>query len=103
MGKSCIVFGSEQVSVIWCVLRLSSGGGGLVAGKFENAGKLMTLLRHAESDAWLALGLSFHLNVLPLSRTLAEISGSLWSRALQVPYTNPSPNLPSFQLSMKQR
>ena len=44
----------------------------------------MELVQHAESDAWLSLGLSFFLNVLPLTRQLSELSGSLWSRALQV-------------------
>ena len=53
------------------------------AGKYESAAKLMTLMKHAESDAWLALGLTFHLNVLPLTRQLTSLSGFLWSRTLQ--------------------
>ncbi len=53
------------------------------AGKYESASKLMTLIKHAESDAWLGLGLSFHLSVLPLTRQLACLSGFLWSRTLQ--------------------
>lgn len=43
----------------------------------------MSLVKHAESDAWLALGLCFFLNVLPLTRQLSNLSGSLWSKALQ--------------------
>lgn len=54
------------------------------AAKFETAAKLMELVQHAESDAWLSLGLSFYLNVLPLTRLLSELSGSMWSKALQV-------------------
>ncbi len=38
----------------------------------------------AEADAWLALGLASVLNSLPLSAQLATVSGSLWSRVLQV-------------------
>ena len=41
-------------------------------------------MQHAESDAWLSMGLAFYLNVLPLSRQLASLSGALWSRVLQV-------------------
>jgi DNA polymerase alpha subunit A len=44
----------------------------------------MELVQHTEGDAWLALGLATHLNVLPLSRELSCISGYLWSRTLQV-------------------
>ena len=54
------------------------------AGKYETAAKLMGLVKHAESDAWLALGLSFHLNVLPMTRQLTSLCGFLWSRTLQV-------------------
>ena len=43
----------------------------------------MSLVKHAESDAWLSLGLCFYLNVLPLTRQLSNLSGSLWSKALQ--------------------
>ena len=56
----------------------------IYAGKYESGARLMELVAHAESDAWLALGLSFYLNVLPLTRQLACLSGSLWARALQV-------------------
>lgn len=54
------------------------------AGMFESADKLKKLLACGESDAWLSLKLSFFLNVLPLSKQLSELSGSLWTRALQV-------------------
>ncbi|DBA99385.1 TPA: hypothetical protein ACH3X3_011985 [Trebouxia sp. C0006] len=54
-----------------------------VPGRYESSDKLMSLVKHAESDAWLALGLCFYLNVLPLTRQLSNLSGSLWSKALQ--------------------
>ena len=44
----------------------------------------MSLVKHSESDAWLSLGLCFYLNVLPLTRQLTNLSGSLWAKALQV-------------------
>ncbi|KAI3432425.1 hypothetical protein D9Q98_003979 [Chlorella vulgaris] len=53
-----------------------------IPGKFESAPKLLQLVRHAESDAWLSLGLTFYLSVLPLTRQLAGLSGSLWGKAL---------------------
>jgi hypothetical protein len=53
------------------------------AGKFASAQKLMELVQHTESDAWLALRLASHLSLLPLSRQLSCLSGSLWSRTLQ--------------------
>ena len=43
----------------------------------------MELVQHTESDAWLALSLAAHLNMLPLSRQLSCITGYLWSRTLQ--------------------
>ena len=43
----------------------------------------MELVQHTESDAWLALSLATHLNLLPLSRQLSAITGFLWSRTLQ--------------------
>jgi len=45
---------------------------------------LSRLMRHTESDAWLALGLMHHLSVLPLYKALSCLSGSLWAKALQV-------------------
>lgn len=53
------------------------------AGKFEDPHTLLGLLQHAMSDAWLSLGLALRLNVLPLTRQLAMLSGSLWGKALQ--------------------
>lgn len=41
-------------------------------GKYESAAKLLQLVRHAESDAWLSLGLAFYLSVLPLTRQLVR-------------------------------
>lgn len=54
------------------------------AGKYEATPKLMELVQHTESDAWLALSLAMHLNLLPLTRQLSCLSGSLWSRTFQV-------------------
>ena len=53
------------------------------AGKYASAQKLMELVQHTESDAWLALRLAAHLSLLPLTRALSCLSGSLWSRTLQ--------------------
>jgi DNA polymerase alpha subunit A len=53
-----------------------------IPAKYATPAKLLELVRHTESDAWLSLRLSFYLVVLPLTRQLAELSGSLWSRAL---------------------
>jgi hypothetical protein len=44
----------------------------------------MALVGHAESDAWLALGLMFYLSVVPLTLQLSNLSGFLWARTLQV-------------------
>lgn len=49
---------------------------------YRNGQKLFEMVQHTESDAWLALRLSSYLAVLPLTRQLAELSGSLWSKAL---------------------
>jgi DNA polymerase alpha subunit A len=57
-------------------------GPGEVAARFASAPALLALVRHTESDAWLSLKLAAYLAVLPLSRQLAELSGSLWARAL---------------------
>lgn len=43
----------------------------------------MEFVQHTESDAWLALSLATHLNMLPLSRQLSCITGYLWSCTLQ--------------------
>eukprot|EP00878_Enallax_costatus_P030257 GHUV01032931.1.p1 GENE.GHUV01032931.1~~GHUV01032931.1.p1 ORF type:complete len:599 (+),score=236.51 GHUV01032931.1:1003-2799(+) len=51
--------------------------------RYENSQSLHQLLLLGESDAWLALGLAFQLAVLPLTKQLSVVSGSLWSRTLQ--------------------
>lgn len=38
--------------------------------KYESASKLVQLVKHAESDAWLSMGLAFYLSVLPLTKQL---------------------------------
>ena len=45
------------------------------AGKYESAAKLVQLVRHAESDAWLAMSLAFFLSVLPLTKQLVRPNG----------------------------
>ena len=64
--------------------RAGSAEAGSCAGKYASTPKLLELVQHGESDAWLALGLMFYLNVLPLSCQLSALSGALWSRVLQV-------------------
>ena len=54
-----------------------------VRGMCESAQTFMQLVSHAESDAWLSMGLMFYLSVLPLSLQLTNFSGFLWSRTLQ--------------------
>ena len=46
-------------------------------------------MAHTETDAWLALSLASYLNLLPLSRQLSCLSGSLWSRTLQARTDSP--------------
>ncbi|EFJ41338.1 hypothetical protein VOLCADRAFT_107737 [Volvox carteri f. nagariensis] len=58
------------------------GVGDGLAGCFSSAEGVLRLLRHGESDAWLALGIMFHLSVLPLTKQLSVLSGQLWSRTL---------------------
>lgn len=74
-----------------------------MAGKFDSTQQLLELVRHAESDAWLSLGLAFYLNVLPLSRQLSCLSGAPWSRVLQVclqlPLRKKSNSFGFFQLN----
>jgi DNA polymerase alpha subunit A len=47
------------------------------------AQSFLQLAGHAESDAWLSLGLMHYLAVVPLTLQLACLSGFLWSRTLQ--------------------
>lgn len=49
----------------------------------DDAHSFLQLVGHAESDAWLALGLMHSLAVVPLTLQLACLSGFLWSRTLQ--------------------
>ncbi|KAM5577509.1 DNA polymerase alpha catalytic subunit [Rosa sericea] len=44
---------------------------------------LMELIEYGETDAWLSMGLMFHLSALPLTRQLTNISGNLWGKTLQ--------------------
>ena len=53
-----------------------------IKSRYLNGQKLYEMVQHTESDAWLAMRLSSYLAVLPLTRQLAELSGSLWSKAL---------------------
>lgn len=50
---------------------------------YQTSASLMELVECSETDAWLSLGLMFHLSVLPLTRQLTNISGNLWSKTLQ--------------------
>jgi hypothetical protein len=82
-------------------------GFGCDTGRYESREGLLRLVHAAEADAWLSLGLAAVLNSLPLSAQLATVSGSLWSRVLQVTEwrmhethnrTKPFGYLPSCQL-----
>ncbi len=53
-----------------------------IKSKFLSSDKLVQMIQHTESDAWLSMRLASFLAVLPLTRQLAELSGSLWSKAL---------------------
>eukprot|EP00889_Picochlorum_renovo_P005130 jgi/Picre1/32160/NNA_007506.t1 len=55
---------------------------GDIKSRFLSSQKLLEMIQHTESDAWLAMRLASYLAVLPLTRQLAELSGSLWSKAL---------------------
>lgn len=54
-----------------------------VPAKFASAQDLLSLTKATEHDAWLSLGLLFHLSVLPLTRQLSNIAGNLWAKTLQ--------------------
>ncbi|KAG0614550.1 hypothetical protein M758_6G185500 [Ceratodon purpureus] len=54
-----------------------------IPGMYGNSSSLLELIESGETDAWLSLGLMFHLSVLPLTRQLTNISGNLWSKTLQ--------------------
>ena len=53
-----------------------------IPARYGSAQALMELAKASETDAWLAMGLLFHFNVLPLTRQLTCLSGSLWARTL---------------------
>ena len=53
-----------------------------ICGRYETAQKLLGLVRHTSSDAYLGLRLAFYLSILPLTRQLASLSGSSWGKAL---------------------
>ena len=50
---------------------------------YRSAKSLFEFVSIAERDAWLSLGLMFHLNALPLSRQIANLSGTLWGQVLK--------------------
>ena len=54
-----------------------------IPGKFSTAPNLLSLTKATEHDAWLSLGLLFHLSVIPLSKQLSNIAGITWSKTLQ--------------------
>eukprot|EP00854_Cymbomonas_tetramitiformis_P021355 gene21355-25665_t len=51
--------------------------------RFMSGVGIQSVVTHAESDAWLSLVLMFHLSVIPLSRQLTCLTGSLWGKTLQ--------------------
>uniref|UniRef100_A0A1J3FNE3 DNA polymerase n=1 Tax=Noccaea caerulescens TaxID=107243 RepID=A0A1J3FNE3_NOCCA len=50
---------------------------------FQSSKTLMELIECGEIDAWLSMEIMFHLNVLPLTLQLTNISGNLWGKTLQ--------------------
>jgi DNA polymerase alpha subunit A len=50
---------------------------------FNSYDSLVTLCGHTNNDAYLVIMLMFHLNVLPLTKQLTNISGNVWNRSLQ--------------------
>ncbi|KAL9241573.1 hypothetical protein vseg_015671 [Gypsophila vaccaria] len=50
---------------------------------YQTASSLFNLVECNETDAWLSMELMFHLNILPLTRQLTNISGNLWGKTLQ--------------------
>lgn len=54
-----------------------------VAKMYDDANDLIKLIRHTEYDAELSLRIAFHLSMLPLTKQLSDLSGSLWNKALQ--------------------
>ena len=54
-----------------------------VSGCFNSTRDLLQLVTLAEQDAWLSLGLMFHLSILPLTRQLTNLSGFQWAKVLR--------------------
>ncbi|CAN6456178.1 unnamed protein product [Victoria cruziana] len=54
-----------------------------IPSMFQSSSALLELVEHGETDAWLSLGLMFHLSMLPLTRQLTNIAGNLWGKTLQ--------------------
>ncbi|KAL2899123.1 DNA polymerase alpha catalytic subunit, partial [Bienertia sinuspersici] len=55
-----------------------------IPSMYQRAESLMNLIECNETDARLSMELMFHLNILPLTRQLTNISGNLWGKTLQV-------------------
>ncbi|KAI9025578.1 hypothetical protein DFJ74DRAFT_618536 [Hyaloraphidium curvatum] len=49
---------------------------------YHRAGDLLTLVKHTETDAYLAAMIMFKIQVLPLSKQITNLAGNLWSRTL---------------------
>ncbi|XP_074303278.1 DNA polymerase alpha catalytic subunit-like isoform X1 [Silene latifolia] len=54
-----------------------------IPGMYQTASSLFNLVECNETDAWLSMEIMFHLNILPLTRQLTNISGNLWGKTLQ--------------------
>lgn len=50
---------------------------------FEDSEQSIKVVKQAETDAWLSMGLAVYMQAIPLSLQLSNISGFLWSRTLQ--------------------
>lgn len=53
-----------------------------VPGFYSSCQQLFGLVQHTENDAFLTLRLMHHLEVLPLTKQLTNLSGNLWARSL---------------------
>ena len=53
-----------------------------IPNRYSSPAALLELAKAGETDAWLSLSLLFHFNVLPLTRQLTCLSGSLWCKTL---------------------
>ncbi|CAG8622841.1 65_t:CDS:10, partial [Paraglomus brasilianum] len=49
---------------------------------FQTSANLFHVIKHCESDAYLAAGLTFRLQILPLSKQLTNLAGNTWARTL---------------------